>query len=192
MRVKRSHASGLGMLAAELGLAVAPAAVGDDARRCARRRRPHRRRLRRRSCCPRRAIAGGIDVGARGQEGDGGLGVLDLLEADDARGRALALAAAAEIEAQRGIAPIRQHARRLDAVAAALVAAEAVQHENGRMPLARAVAGGKMHHAGKLERSRLKRDALFHAQKLLVVRLAQHKAPPRAAQDHGLTMVPGA
>ncbi len=138
------------MLAAEFALAVAPAAVGDDRGeafvdaaginrdRAAEARADDADALR-------------IDVGMAGEKRHRARGVLDLFETDDAPELALALAAAAHVEAQRDVAEIVQHLRGLHHVARVLVAAEPVQHEECGAPLAAADAVGHAHHAGQLE-----------------------------------------
>src|SRR5262245_63343965 len=124
------------MLLAELLLAVAPApgrdARGDPvigARRVDSDRGPEAR--------ADHADALGIDLGPCRQEAERALRVLDLLEADHASARALALAAAAHVEAQRRVAEAGEHLRGRDAVAAVLVAAEPVVDQDGGPSVAR-------------------------------------------------------
>src|SRR4051794_8869875 len=148
------------VLAAKLALAVAPAAVRDhrrDARidaagidrdRAAEARADHR-------------DAVGIDRRILGEEIDGVGDVLDLFEADDTAEIALALAAAAMIEAQRHITVFAEHARRLQHVLRCAVAAKAVQHEKCRPPLAGFCAGRAAHHAMQLEAGGGDADSLF-------------------------------
>ncbi len=148
------------VLAAELALAVAPAAVGDDRRdalvdaagidgnRAAEARSDH-------------ADARGIDRGMPGEEGERAAGVLDLVEADHATEFALALAAAAHVEAQHDVAELAQHLGRLHGVRGGLVAAEAVQHQKGGAPLSRPHPGRDMHDARELESRGRKGDGFF-------------------------------
>ena len=109
------------------------------------------------------ADAIGVDLGPRRQESERAPGVLDLLEADDAAARALALTAAAHVEAERRVAEAGEHLRGGGAVAAVLVAAEAVQDQEGRAPLAGAPAVvGYVQHSRELQPLGHERDALFH------------------------------
>ena len=85
------------------------------------------------------ADARGIDLRPARQERQRVLRILDLLQTDDAPARALALAAAAKVEPQRGVAQTGQQLRHRDGDAAVLVAAEAVQDEKARP----ALAGGR-------------------------------------------------
>src|SRR4030095_7740005 len=75
------------------------------------------------------ADACGIDLGPRRQESERALRVLDLLEADDAAARALALPATPHVEAERRIAEAGEHLRGGDAVTTVLVTPEPVQDE---------------------------------------------------------------
>ena len=124
------------MLAAEFALAVAPAAVGD-----------HRGDARVGAAgidADGAAETGtddgdavGIDIGVMAEEIERIAGVLDLFETDDAAELALALAAAAHVEAQRDVAEIAEHLCGRDAGRAGAVGAEAVQHQKRRAPLRR-------------------------------------------------------
>src|SRR6185436_15611001 len=70
-----------------------------------------------------------IDAWLLLQPGQGIAHIRHLLEAEGATARAFALAAAAEVEAQRGVAELLQHLRRGKAAEPVLVAAEAMQHD---------------------------------------------------------------
>src|SRR5580704_17279021 len=118
------------MLAAEFALAVAPAAVGDDggdARIGAARIDA--------DCAPKARTddcdAVGIDGGMLGERFERVAGVFDLFEADDAAELALALAAAAHVEAHGGVTTVAEHLGGRDAGRALAVGAEAVQHQEG-------------------------------------------------------------
>jgi hypothetical protein len=148
------------VLAAELALAVAPAAVGDDggdalvdAAGIDRDRAAEAR--------PDHADARAVDRGMAREKAERAAGVLDLFQADDAAGLAFALAAAAHVEAQHDVAEIAQHLGRLHRVRRGLVAAEAVQHQEGGAPLARAQPARDMHDAGNLETGGGKGDGFF-------------------------------
>ena len=93
------------MLAAEFAFAVAPAAVGDD-RGEARIGAAGIDRDRAAEARPDGADAVGIDRGMRGEKVERIAQILDLFETDDAAELALALAAAAHVEAQRHIAEL--------------------------------------------------------------------------------------
>jgi len=62
------------------------------------------------------------------------LGVLDLVETDDASELTIAVTAAPHIEAQHDVAPIAQHLRRAYGIARAAVTAEAMKNDK-RGPL---------------------------------------------------------
>ncbi len=129
------------MLAAEFAFAVAPAAVGDhsgkarigaagiDGDRAAETRADG-------------ADAIGIDRGMLGEKRQCIAQIFDLLEADDAAELALALAAAAHIEAQRHIAEFAEHARRRQHGRAFGIRAEAVQHQKRGAALRRCNPSG--------------------------------------------------
>ena len=149
------------MLLAELLLAVAPAArgdAGDDALIDAGGVHRHRRA----EAVTENRDAARIHLGAVGHEFEGVLGVFDLLEADHAPARAFAFAAAAHVEAQHHIAERREEACDGDRGAAVLVAAEAVQHEKRRAPLARPYTFRPMHDTGKAQAVGQELHALFH------------------------------
>src|SRR5262249_13672483 len=138
------------VLAAELALAVAPAAVGDDRgdalvdaagidRDCAAEARADQ------------ADAGGIDRRMLGEEAERAPGVLDLLETDHAAEFALGLAAPAHVEAQHYVAELAEHLGRLHRVRRGLVAAEAVQHQEGGAAFSRQHPARDVHDAGNLQ-----------------------------------------
>ena len=148
------------MLAAELALAVAPAAVGDDrgdalvdttgvdCDRPAEARADEADALR-------------IDRGMLRQERQCAARILDLFETDDAAEFALAVAAAAHVEAQHHVAEIAQNLGRRHGIGGGLVAAEAVQHEEGAATLRRLEPARHMHHAGELETRGREGNRLF-------------------------------
>ena len=148
------------MLAAEFALAVTPAAVGDD-RGDARVGAAGIDRGRAAEARADDADAAGIDGGMAGEERQRIAQVLDLFEADDAAEFALAVAAAAHVEAQRDIAEFAEHARRLQHVAAFAIRAEAVQHQKRRAPLPRVQAFRHGQHAMQAQAGRWKADHLF-------------------------------
>ena len=86
-----------------------------------------------------------------GQERQRAAGILDLLEADQVAALALAVAAAAHVEAERDIAEVVEHLGGLQHVRGFVVAAEAVQHQEGGAPLAGLDAVRDPHGAGELE-----------------------------------------
>src|SRR6266853_4359208 len=86
--------------------------------------------------------------------------VFDLLLADDAPALAFALAAAAEVEAQRRVAEAGEHFRDRHTAAAVLVAAESVQDEKSGAP--RRPRIGQVKDTRELESVRYKANALFH------------------------------
>ena len=123
------------MLAAELPLAVAPAARRDrrgdplvdaadiDRDGGAEARADH-------------ADAVAFDVRMLGEEGERVARRLHLLQADQIAARALALAAARHVEAQRDVAELLEHLAGLEHVARTRIAAEAVHDDEGRPALA--------------------------------------------------------
>ena len=141
------------MLLAEFLDAVAPAArrdAGGEARLDA--CRVHRDRGAEAVAVDANALR--IDLWPVHQEFERRARVLDLLEADDAAARALALAAAAEIEAQRHVAQARVEIGGDAHAFAVLAAAEAVHDEKGGPALAFAVVGGKVEQPGELQPGR--------------------------------------
>src|SRR5262245_14155730 len=148
------------VLAAELALAVAPTAVGDhrrdalvdaagiDGDRTAEARADD-------------ADAFRIDRRMLGEEAQRAARILDLLEADHPPELAFALAATAHVEAQHDIAELAQHLGRLHGVGGGLVAAEAVQHQEGGAPFARSYPARHMHDAGELQPGGRKGDGFF-------------------------------
>src|SRR5215469_5883016 len=94
---------------------------------------------------------GGIGRGMLGEEGERVARVLDLLQADHAAEFALAVAAAAHVEAQHNVTQVAEHLGGLHGVRGGLVAAETVQHEEGAAPLGRPQSARDVHHARELE-----------------------------------------
>ena len=137
------------MLAAEFALAVAPAA-GRDHTGEALVDPGGVDRDRRTEAVADHADARGIDLLARGNEGQRILGIGDLVEAAHLPALALALAAAAQIDAESAVAELLQHARLQFGMRLVLGADEAVQHDEARQPLPRATAFGNMQHAGQV------------------------------------------
>ena len=148
------------MLAAEFALAVAPAAVGDH-RGDARVGAAGIDRDRAAETRADDADAVGIDGRMMAEKIERVAEILDLLEADDAAELALALAAAAHVEAQRDIAELAEHPRRSQHVRALAVGAETVQHQKRRAALGRLQALGHTEHAVQAQARRLKTDDLF-------------------------------
>src|SRR5262245_45408460 len=138
------------VLAAELALAVAPAAVGND-RRHALVDPAGIDRDRATEARADDADALGIDRRMLGEEAERAARILDLLEADHSPELALALAAAAHVEAQHDIAKLIQDLGRLHRIGRGLVAAEAVQHQKGGAPFARAQPSRHMYDTGELQ-----------------------------------------
>src|SRR5262245_3198197 len=138
------------VLAAELALAVAPAAVGND-RRHALVDPAGIDRDRATEARADDADALGIDRRMLGEEAERAARVLDLLEADHSPELAFALAAAAHVEAQHDIAELIQDLGRLHRIGGGLVAAEAVQHQEGGAPFARSHPARHMHDTGELQ-----------------------------------------
>ena len=149
------------MLAAKFSFAVAPTAAGDhrgDARVGAAGEDRHRRAE---AAADERDTLR-VDFRPRRQVGDGVARVGDLIEADDPAAFAFAVAAAAEIDAQRDIAPFG-HLFADDLLAlAVLVAAKAMQHDKRRPALAGFVVFRNIDEAGKFEAVGLKSDFFFH------------------------------
>ncbi len=148
------------VLAAELALAVAPAAVGDhggdalvDAAGVNGNGAAEAR--------SDQADARGVDRRVRGEEGQRAAGILDLLQADHAAVLAFAVAAAAHVEAQHDVAEIAQHLGRLHRIRRGLVAAEAVQHQEGGALLAGPQPARDVHDAGEFETGGRKGDGFF-------------------------------
>src|SRR5262249_25605361 len=134
------------VLAAKLAFAVAPAARRDDggdalvdATGIDRNRGAEAR--------ADRADAVRLDVRVLGEKRERVAGAFDLVEADQPPLRALARAAARHIEAQRGVAELLEHRAGLEHVVRVHVAAEAMQHQEGRPALARRDAIGHAHGA---------------------------------------------
>src|SRR6185312_603955 len=91
----------------------------------------------------------------------GGLGVLDLLETDEATLLAFAVAAAAHIEAQGRVAQLLEQRGGGQHIAGVHIAAEAVQQQEGGPALAGGQPVGNAHGAGEGEMPRFETDALF-------------------------------
>ena len=104
----------------------------------------------------------GIDLLAGLQEGQRVLGVRHLVEAAHLGALALALAAAAEVEAQRHIAHGLQHACLDLGVGFVLRADETVQHDEGRQLLAGLAALRHVQDGGQPEAVRHEGELLFH------------------------------
>ena len=148
------------VLAAELALAVAPPAVGNDGGDAfidaagidgdgaAEARADDADPLR-------------VDRRMVGKEGQRAARVLDLLQADHAAEFTLALAAAAHVETQHDIAELAEHLGGLHRIRRGLVAAEPMQHDEGGASLARPHSVRDMHHARQLKSSGRKGDGLF-------------------------------
>src|SRR5262249_42343859 len=97
------------------------------------------------------ADALGIDRRMLGEEAEGAARILDLLEADHSPELALALAAAAHVEAQHDIAELAQNLGRLHRIGRGLVAAETLQPQEGGAPFARSQSSRNMHDTGELQ-----------------------------------------
>jgi hypothetical protein len=123
----------------------------------------------------------GIDLGPGGEKREGALRVLDLLEADHTSTNALALAAAAHVEAERRVAELREQLRARHAATAVFAAAEPVQDQEGGPALARAARVGQVQHARERETAGGERDALFHA----VLRQLYFRRTSSSGADHG-------
>src|SRR5208282_2439836 len=103
----------------------------------------------------------GIDGGMLAEEIERTAGILDLFEADDAAELALALAAAAHVEAQRDIAELAEHFGRRNRGRTVAVGAEAVQHQKRGAALGRLQPVGHANDAVQAQTRRLKADHLF-------------------------------
>src|SRR6266699_3916548 len=101
-----------------------------------------------------------VDLRTGGEEGQRVPRVFDLLLADDAPALAFALAAAAEVEAQRRVAEAGEHFCDRRTAATVLVAAESVQNEKGGAP--RRPRIGQVKDTRELQSVRYKANALFH------------------------------
>ena len=150
---------GLGarMLAAELALAVAPAARRD--------RGGHALvhadcidRDRRAEARPDHADAVALDVGVLGEEAQRIARGLHLLQANEVAARALAFAAARHVEAQRDVAELLEHLAGLEHGGGTRIAAEAMHDDPRRTPLAWLDAVRNAHGAGELAALGNKRD----------------------------------
>ena len=100
---------------------------------------------------PRHANPFGINLFALGDEGQGILGIGNLVKAANLATRAFALAATAEIDAERTIAHILDHPRDKFDMRLVLGAHKAVQHDEGWQFLARLAPCRNVQHARQLE-----------------------------------------
>src|SRR6266699_3248754 len=114
-----------------------------------------------------------VDLRTGSEERQGVPRVFDLLLADDAPALAFALAAAAEVEAQRRIAEAGEHSCDRRAAATVFVAAESVQDEKGGAPLRSGI--GQVKDTRELQSVRYKADPLFHSLDPLAIRAANYK-----------------
>ena len=178
------------VLAAELALAIAPAAIGDD-RGDARIDTAGIDRDRAAEARADHADARGIDRGMLGEKRQRIARVLDLLEADYAAELAFALAAAAHVEAQHDVAEFAEHLGGRHGVGGGLVAAEAVQHQKRAAPLGGAHSGRQVHHAGELEPGGGKGDGLLGHGWPLLARSPSDCKHSRAAQSVRSLSPPG-
>ena len=138
------------VLAAELALAIPPAAIRNN------RRQPRIDAARidgdgAAKARSDRANARRVNAVLLREKGQRVAGVLDLLEADDATELAFALPAAAHIKGERDVAKVIQHLAWRKDIGGASVAAEAVQHEKCSPALARRDAIRHAHRSGKVE-----------------------------------------
>src|SRR5579863_8507459 len=84
--------------------------------------------------------------------------ILDLFETDNPAELAAAFAAAAHVEAERDVAELVQHFRRLDYAGGFAIAAKAVQDEERRAPLLCPQSGRDTEHAVKVPARRWDAD----------------------------------
>ena len=104
-----------------------------------------------------------LHLGAGGEKAHGRFGVFDLLQANHAAARALAVAATAHVKAQRHIAELFKQRRCHYRYAAIFIAAKAVQHHDGGALFTRLHVIGQMQHPGQTQTIRYKRYLLLHS-----------------------------
>ena len=136
------------MLAAELALAVAPTAGRDDGRH-PRVRSAGVDRHGGAEAAAHQGDALRVHVGAAGHIAHRAGSIRDLFEANDPPVLPLAIAAAAEVDAHRDVAPRRQLLGHDGLSVAALVAAETVEDDKRRAALAGAKIVRNVHDAGQ-------------------------------------------
>ena len=155
------QASGAGVLAAKLAFAVPPAARRDHGGHAL----VHSGgvdRHRRTEAVADDADPVGIDLRLARKPGQGVASVRDLIQAQDVSALSAAVAAAAHVEAKRGIAEVAQHSRLDLGVRLVLRAHEAVQHEKCRKLSTGVALVGDVQDPGELEIIGLESNGTFH------------------------------